>query len=177
MRLALAARIFSPRVELFRSLAAASPAAASVPSGACCWAEVSGQAFTDAPALSAALSSPERLAGGARAAAPTAVPRTPCPPPFPTLNASFPSNSSRRTPRRPPTHAGASDRVYSFDHVYRAAPGAPAAVLYGSLGSPCTHALHGVLRDAAGARTQRTRSLTPTPIRTLPEAPFRPGAE
>lgn len=66
MRLALSARIFSPRVELFRTIAAASPAAPSVPASSCCWAEVAGRAFTDPSALSAALSSPEELGGGAQ---------------------------------------------------------------------------------------------------------------
>jgi UDP-glucose:glycoprotein glucosyltransferase len=56
LRLALASRKYSPRVELFRSLA---PAAAAPP-GACCWVhvpgpEVGGRALTAASELPAAL--------------------------------------------------------------------------------------------------------------------------
>ena len=125
----LAARQYSPRLEMFRQLALASRAdlaAAGAPAPACCWALLGGAAHTEPAALRAALE-----------AALVAAPAQP---------GTAGGGSS-------------TGAVYPFDHVYAppdsaapplnaTAPGTIPVELYAPLGSACGARLHAVL--AAG---------------------------
>lgn len=140
----LAARQYSPRLEMFRQLADASrseaaptdggggeaAAAGEAPAAPCCWALLGGKAFTAAAPLATALET-------ALAAAP----------------------SSHQE-----LEEGGAGAVYSFDHIYSprgstapplniTAPGTVPVELFAPVGSRCAGELHAVLA-AAAARSE-----------------------
>ncbi|GAB4815180.1 hypothetical protein N2152v2_002226 [Parachlorella kessleri] len=132
-RVSMAVRQYSPKLELYRQLAAQAIAASNTGDAACCWALVNGRRVTDAAGAKAALAA----AGGVRAEGSAEV---------------YPFDHLYQPEKEP----GASSQALNVSD-----PAVLTAVLYAPLGSGCGSELHGALAAAAKERAGAGTGLAP----------------